>query len=170
MYKIIALLALFIAITSSAIEVVNQETYMGIMNGNGVCITVHNTATSTTVSNQPFCVFASTQEALNNLIYSEWNADDMQNAVQRNIDWNVSYDTEADAQAVCNLVMTADSNIQIRPIKHPDRDEWATPFMQSVFDNIPASETKTSLLSLLNASNTAGHKRTKAQMKTDGWF
>ena len=172
MKKLIVVLFAVIAFAVSTIRGAEfrGETYMAVMNGREVFTIVHNTADSVTVTQQPFIIFSADKEALCDLVCSEWDENNPFEQTPREVEWHVSYDTIADAQDVCDLVNTADADILIRPVKHSDRDEWATPYIQEVFDNIPASETKTTLLNMLNESDNNGYRKTKAEMEADGWF
>jgi hypothetical protein len=81
--------------------------------------------------------------------------------------WSVGYD-RAGATEVEDLLNSHDF-LTVNAIKHPDRDEWAIPFQDTIFSFIPDSDIKTQLLTFATASVVNGNRKTHDEMIAGGW-
>lgn len=150
-------------------EIFKQDKFLLISNGDGVIHHVHNETNSVTTTGQPFMLIGDTEEYVNDLFYSEWSKDEegVLTGTAFPIDWIVGHDSEAEALVIIDAIMSVASFIKFRPIKHPDREEWANPVQMKVVEEIPDGEVKTTLVQILGATT---DQKTNNEMKSDGWF
>lgn len=158
-------------------EIVKEDKYLIISNGRELIVHIHNTNNTVTSSGQPFMLLDDTLSGVCDLFYSDWTPltgeeydvdSEEVSGVPYNIDWHIGKESEEDVQQICDLVMSISENVKIQPIKHPDREEWATPYQEKIFSTLPDGEVKNILIQELQASEP--NRRTTDEMKSDGWF
>jgi hypothetical protein len=116
---------------------------------------------------QPLTVFFDDRAKLSELMYDVYDENDAKSNVPRDIIWSVGY-TEEGSTTIADLLNDLGFLI-IKPIKHPDRNEWAIPFSQKIFDEIPDGVTKDTLGAYHVTSVTNGNSKSKSEMLLDGW-
>lgn len=92
--------------------------------------------------------------------------------VPRVFQWDVGYHADGDGGVgdVIQLIHLAKPEFFVSEIKHPNRDEWATPFQQYMFDSISQSEYKTQLEGLSANSISKGNRKNQDFMINEGWL
>jgi hypothetical protein len=170
------------------------ERHVVITNGfNVIHGPIYNSPSQQTTTGQPFMITSNTREEVIDLFFSEYlenwidsqgNTHDEDGNVyteetgydlqitktKRPIDWDINYSVQSQAQDVCNLVDIASNGyFKIRPIKHPTKDIWATPYQEYILNSLPESAYKTQLIELSNYSINKGNRRTEQQMIEEGW-
>lgn len=155
-------------------DVISQDKWLLFSDGRDVVHMLHNTVDNQTTSGQPFMLCTDTEEALIALFYQTYTKDVDGNvtvAIPYPIKWNARFDSIERASLICDLINQASGGIvQVQSIKHPTRDEWATPFQENVVAAIPEGELKNTLLNNLQGSIAAGYLLTREQMEEEGWF
>lgn len=148
---------------------IKEDKYLIISNGDEVIHNIHNGHGHATVTGQPFMLIGDTEEYVNDLFYSEWSKDEDGNltGTPYPVDWIVGHVSEADALVIDNAIMSIASFIKFKPIKHPDRDDWANPLQMRVIEEIPDGQIKDSVGQILASTS---NRRTNDEMKLDGWF
>ena len=118
---------------------------------------------------QPIIVLGDTEEEALNLIYShvanENDIDDV--SIPHEVQWSVGYNL-SDATIVRDLINSYEF-VNVNFIKHPDRNEYAIPFQNVIFNAMPDDANKASLLIYATASVSEGRRRSNQQMNDDGW-
>jgi hypothetical protein len=142
--------------------------------GRDAVLYAHNTEQNETMCGQPFMVSAATQADLFALFYEATEVDEQGNIVGVRpypIRWNARFDDESRAQLACDLLNIASGGaVQMRYIKHPARNEWATPLQLVILNALPESEAKTQMQAWAAASEAAGYVLTRANMEAEGWW
>lgn len=152
----------------------NDNAHVIFTDGRDVIHTVHLEFGQEVVSGQPFMISADTEEELLSLFYETYTKDESGNileAVPYPISWNARFDSAERAQLACDLVNAASNGaVQIRYIKHPVNNDWATPAQHHILMALPESEAKAQILAWGQASMAAGWALTREQMEAEGWF
>ncbi len=116
----------------------------------------------------PFMLLGDSEDEVLDLAYSSYEVNhQIATGTLRDIDWLVNY-TEEEANATLDNINTFDI-IMASPIKHPSKDEWAIPYNDYVFSKLPAGAIKTAMEAGLASRTADGHRKTKAEMISDGW-
>jgi hypothetical protein len=120
---------------------------------------------------QPVVIYAATQAEAYDKVFSEYTLDEsgqLETYAVRETTLSIDY-TEADAIQTAADAMEAAPGLLIRPVKHPDRDEWAMNVSAHVITTAPPSAKKDEILAK-HASKVAGGKnKDKATAKQEGW-
>jgi len=151
-------------------EVKKEDKYLIISNGRDLVVNIHNIEKTVTSSGQTFMLIGDSWEEVCDLFYSEYTIGNEDEIVGEpyEILWHINYDTEEEAQQVCDLIMSISDKIKLKPIQHPVSGYWATPYQVLVFNSIPDGDIKNMLLQKLQDSEQ--NKRTRAEMEANGWF
>lgn len=152
-------------------EIQFEATYICVTDGFGMMHgPLENNTNQQTTTGLALMVCNEDEDTLIDIMFSEYYYDSEENLIktQRPIGWSVGY-TEEDAQEVADLVFSIDDNIFINPIKHPDREEWAVPFHEVVFNNLPDSPEKLVLAHKAQQSIANGNRKNIEEMIQDGW-
>jgi hypothetical protein len=153
---------------------VHDHKHIIFTDGRDVIHQISNEFGQQTDSGQPFMVSSNDLATLINMFYETTSIDDEGNVIgliPYPIKWNARFDDESRAQLACYLLNAASGGaVQMRYIKHPNRNEWATPYQQVIFNSLPDSEIKTQMQAWAAASEAAGYVLTRVQMETEGWF
>jgi hypothetical protein len=153
---------------------VHDHKHIIFTDGRDVIHQISNEFGQQTDSGQPFMVSSDDLATLIGLFYETTTVDDEGNIaglIPYPIKWNARFDDESRAQLACALLNTASGGaVQMRYIKHPARNEWATPLQLVILNALPESEVKTQMLQWVYASQQAGYVLVRAQMEAEGWF
>jgi len=123
---------------------------------------------------QRFMVLKESPDDAADLLFSSFQfIDDMgikmlDSYTEREVTWFVNYTEQEKDNSVNNV--NSFGFIFIEGIKHPDRDEYAIPYIPYVFDQIPAGPIKDAMALIIADKITNGHHKTTAEIQSEGWF
>ena len=145
-----------------------KEAYLIITDGRDVIHEVQNNTGNVTATSHPFLLMCDTKKEATDLFYSSWSEDEERivTSVQNEIKWGTGYTSFAEIQGICNAVMSIADWLIIKPIKHPNRDEWAGVMQEAALNALPNSDIKTTILGNLTSPSVL----TRTEMESDGWF
>jgi hypothetical protein len=167
-------------------EFINTEKYMIFTNGYNIMHLVESNDGYQVSSGQPMCLFLDDKQSLINMFFESYietqpklinGSEELINKTQtlypiytiRPVIWSIGYSLEG-ANEIQSLIATTDF-VRVTPIKHPNRDEYAIPFIQTVFDAIPDDlPAKQVLLQRAMYKIVNGQRKNNMQMIEDGWF
>ena len=127
--------------------------------------TIELTSGSQLNTGQPIMVYGG--EEVIGLIYREYDENDIDSNEPYETEWSVGYD-KAGAEEACMYLSSYDY-LDVSPIKHPARDEWAVPSHDVVFASLPSGPVKDALADLAAQSIAEGRRKNQAEMLADGW-
>ena len=127
--------------------------------------------TQTLSTGQPVVVYADTKEEAYDQLFSEYTLDadgNLDTYTARATTLSIDY-TEADADQTAADAMEIIDGLLTRPIKHPDRDEWAMVVSQQVLGRAKAGAKRDALLAKHVGKVSNGKNKSKDQAKLDNW-
>ena len=133
---------------------------------------IENTSDSVTQSNQPFVVYGDDKETVIDLIFEEYEIneeDKTEIKTLKEVKWITNYTLE-EANYVKGAYNTNSLNSKLEPIKHPDKDEYAIPWIVSVFATFPEGDVKDSMTSTITEKENQGYILTFMEMSEEEWF
>ena len=123
------------------------------------------------LSGLPVVIYGTTKADVYDQLFSAYTLDENGNLdtyTAHDITVSVDY-SEADADQTSQDAMDICSGLKTRPIKHPDRDEWAMIVSTVVLSSAPAGPAKDALLAKHADKVNNGHNKSKANAKADNW-
>jgi hypothetical protein len=135
---------------------------------------INNTTETVLESGQPFALFGDTKDYVTDLIFTEYQEGDIEKMIEeikvlKNITWLIDY-TEEEANYIKEIYNSQSLNSKIEPIKHPQRDEYAIPFLEDVFETFPEGDEKTAMEGVISYKTSNGFHLSKEEMIENEWF
>jgi hypothetical protein len=123
------------------------------------------------LSGLPVVLYGATQAEVYDKLFSAWTVDaggSLDTYTPHDITVSVDY-TETDGQQTAADAMAAVGGLMTRPIKHPDRDEWAMIVSTVVLSSAPDGPAKDALMAKHADKVDNGHNKSKADARADNW-
>jgi hypothetical protein len=122
-------------------------------------------------SGLPVVIYGTTKADVYDQLFSAYTLDENGNLdtyTAHDITVSVDY-SEADADQTSQDAMEVCSGLKTRPIKHPDRDEWAMVVSTAVLSRGKDGPNKDALFDKHLDKVNAGKNKTKNDAKSDNW-
>ena len=128
----------------------------------------------TTDSGNPVIVYGDSPQAVCDMLFSAYELDVDNQLVShtvRDISISVGYTSFEQAEANADGGQAEVDGLLMRPIKHPDRDEWALVWSDYVFDNHGVNgEHRATIASAHAAKVSANESKTPEEATALGWL
>jgi len=119
----------------------------------------------------PVVVYGATKAEVFNQLFGAWTVDDdgkLDTYTARDITVSIDY-TKEDGEQTATDAMDIISGLMTRPVKHPDRDEWAMHVSTHILSNGKAGAAKDRLMDKHLDKMNAGKNKSKQDAKADNW-
>lgn len=134
---------------------------------------INGGANNGTDTGLPVIVYGDTAAEVCDLLFSAYELDDDNQLISytvRDIVLSVGYGSEAAADAFVAKAQAEVPKLLMRPLKHPDRDQWALPVSNHILQTRGVNgPERANINAQIAAQAAAGNHKTPAQAASDGW-